>query len=214
MPSPKYRYWLITVPYSEGFATTVRLWEESGLPELLVYVKGQQERGAERDYHHFQLLAVACRQITLGQIKRSIGGTGHCEPSRSDAADAYVWKDDTAVPDSRFEIGVKPVRRNSRIDWERVKDAATRGALDEVPASVYVQHYRSLRAIHSDNQRPVAMVRSCSVFWGVTGVGKSRRAWDEAGLEAYSKDPRTKWWCGYRGQEHVILDEFTGKFLY
>lgn len=29
-------------------------------------------------------------------------------------------------------------------------------------------------------------------------------------MEAYSKDPRSKWWDGYQGQEHVILDEFRG----
>lgn len=58
--------------------------------------------------------------------------------------------------------------------------------------------------------QPVAIERSCEVFWGTTGTGKSRRAWDEAGMEAYAKDPRTKWWCGYRGQNHVIFDEFRG----
>jgi len=48
------------------------------------------------------------------------------------------------------------------------------------------------------------------VFWGRTGTGKSRRAWDEAGLEAYAKDPATKWWCGYEGQSAVVIDEFRG----
>jgi len=48
------------------------------------------------------------------------------------------------------------------------------------------------------------------VFWGRTGTGKSHRAWDQAGAQAYVKDPRTKWWCGYRGQENVIIDEFRG----
>ena len=47
-------------------------------------------------------------------------------------------------------------------------------------------------------------------YWGATGTGKSRRAWDEAGLDAYPKDPRTKFWDGYRGQEHVVMDEFRG----
>jgi len=54
------------------------------------------------------------------------------------------------------------------------------------------------------------MVRECFVFWGITGSGKSRRAWDEAGLEGFPKDPRTKFWCGYRDQAHVVIDEFRG----
>lgn len=48
------------------------------------------------------------------------------------------------------------------------------------------------------------------VYWGPTGVGKSRRAWEESGDQTYSKDPRTKFWCGYDGQRHVIIDEFRG----
>jgi len=48
------------------------------------------------------------------------------------------------------------------------------------------------------------------VFWGPTGTGKSRRAWDEATLDAYPKDPRTKFWDGYNGQENVVIDEFRG----
>ena len=54
------------------------------------------------------------------------------------------------------------------------------------------------------------MERSAKVFWGRTGTGKSRLAWEEAGLEAYAKDPRTKWWDGYMGQTHVVIDEFRG----
>ena len=57
---------------------------------------------------------------------------------------------------------------------------------------------------------PKAIVRTCDVFWGTTGTGKSRRAWEEAGDIVYAKDPRTKWWCGYRGEKNVIIDEFRG----
>lgn len=55
-----------------------------------------------------------------------------------------------------------------------------------------------------------AIQRTIFVFWGKTGVGKSRRAWDEASLEAYPKDPRTKFWDGYQGQTNVVIDEFRG----
>lgn len=29
-------------------------------------------------------------------------------------------------------------------------------------------------------------------------------------MEAYPKNPRTKFWDGYRGQSHVVIDEFRG----
>lgn len=62
----------------------------------------------------------------------------------------------------------------------------------------------------SDNLQPLAMERTVNCFWGATGTGKSRRAWDEASMDAYPKDPRTKFWDGYRDQKHVVIDEFRG----
>lgn len=79
-----------------------------------------------------------------------------------------------------------------------------------MPADVFVRCYNQLRRISTDHLQPVAMERNISVFWGATGTGKSRRAWDEAGMAAYPKDPNTKFWCGYRDQEHVVIDEFRG----
>lgn len=55
------------------------------------------------------------------------------------------------------------------------------------------------------------IVRSCNVYWGVTGSGKSRRAWDEAGFAAYPKSPSTKFWDGYTDQKSVVIDEFRGE---
>jgi len=57
---------------------------------------------------------------------------------------------------------------------------------------------------------PSFVDRRAVVFWGATGTGKSHRAWERAGVGAYSKCPRSKFWCGYRGEESVVIDEFRG----
>lgn len=54
------------------------------------------------------------------------------------------------------------------------------------------------------------MVRECHVFWGPTHTGKSHTAWELAGPGGFAKNPRTKYWCGYRGQETAVIDEFRG----
>lgn len=77
-------------------------------------------------------------------------------------------------------------------------------------------HYGELLVLlvnKGDYAQPTAIEREVFVFYGPTGSGKSRRAWSETaslGLPTYSKDPRTKFWCGYRGQELVVIDEFRG----
>lgn len=197
----KARYWLLTIPHADFTPF---------LPRPLVYLRGQLERGGSTGYLHWQLLAVFPCQQRLAAVKRVFGDSCHAEPSRSDAADAYVWKPDTRVDGTQFELGAKPFHRNDCKDWEAIRRSAMSGRLDDVPPDVFVQHYRSLRTISSDYALPVAIEREIHVFWGATGVGKSRRAWELAGLDAYPKDPRTKFWDGYRGHESVVIDEFRG----
>jgi hypothetical protein len=161
-------------------------------------------------YRHWQILAVFHKQVRLGGVKDLFGNTAHCEPSRSSAADEYVWKDDTSVEGSRFSLGSKPKRANSAVDWDEIWASAIRGGISSIPANIRVQHYRTLKQIACDFAKPIAMERSCIVYHGPTGTGKSRRAWTEAGVDAYSKNSRSKYWDGYQGQTHVIMDEFRG----
>jgi hypothetical protein len=134
----------------------------------------------------------------------------HLEPTRSDAALLYVGKEDTRIEGTGFQLGQLPLKRNSKTDWDAVRCSAKLGRLDDLPSSVYVQHYRTLKQIAVDHLVVDPTIKSVKVYWGSTGVGKSRRAWFEAGMQAYPKDPRTKWWCGYRAQENIVIDEFRG----
>jgi len=193
------RYWIFTAPHHEFVPH---------LPPGACYAKGQLERGAA-GFLHWQFVLCFTATHRLSAIRKLLGPV-HAELSKSDAADAYVWKDDTAVEGTRFELGAKPKRRNSKRDWDDIKLAAQEGRLADIDAGTFVCHYRTLRAIATDHMEAPAVERTCHVFWGRTGTGKSRRAWAEAGLDAYPKDSRSKFWCGYQGQQHVVIDEFRG----
>ncbi len=150
------------------------------------------------------------KKVRLRAVRLLFGGKGHWELTKSNAINDYVWKEDTRVPGSQFEYGTKPVRVNSKTDWESVFSLAVNGDFNSIPARIRVVSYRTLRAIAADHQRPRPMEREVQVFWGKTGTGKSRRAWAEAGDSAYAKCPRSKFWEGYQDQEEVIIDEFRG----
>lgn len=197
------RYWIATIPAASWSPPTE-------LPKDCSHLKGQKEVGSGTGYEHWQIVIGFRRGMRCNDLRRMFSDQGHYEPTRSGRADEYVWKDDTSVAGTRFEMGEKPKNRNSAVCWESVRSSAQSGNLEEIPADVYVRYYHSLRRIAADFLRPVPMVRSCDVFFGSTGTGKSREAWERAGLEAYSKDPRTKWWCGYSGQKVVVIDEFRG----
>lgn len=196
------RYWLLTIPADD--------WTPPGdLGADFSYLRGQLELGAG-GFRHWQVLAAFKTNKRLASVKAAFTNTTHAELSRSDAATDYVWKDDTAVEGTRFQLGTRPLKRNNRADWDAIWSAAAARRIMDIPSDIRLRCYNQIRRVGVDHLAPTRVDRHVSVFWGVTGSGKSHRAWAAGGDTAYSKDPRTKWWDGYRGQEHVIIDEFRG----
>lgn len=194
------RYWMLTLPWSCYVPY---------LPPGVRWCKGQLERG-EGGYLHWQIVIATTEKLRGSRIKTLFGPEAHIELTRSAAANEYVWKEETKVAGTEFELGAKSLQRNSKTDWDTIRQRAISGDFDGIPSDVFVRCYHSLRQIRQDHLRPTALIRSCYVFWGRTGTGKSRRAWEEAGMEAYPKTPTTKFWNGYRGEKHVVIDEFRG----
>lgn len=201
MKYPQARYWLLTIPHAHFLPY---------LPEQCQSIRGQLEKGETNDYLHWQILVAFKSKQRLRTVKSIFGDECHAEPSRSTAADAYVHKDETAVDGTRFELGSPAIRRGDTTDWEAIRNYAKRGQLDDIPGDVYCRYYGNLKRIATDHLSPNPIVREIIVYWGPTRTGKSRRAWTDAGMDAYPKDPRTKFWDGYRNQKHVVIDEFRG----
>lgn len=202
MPATQARYWIATIPGSE--------YEfPASLPDGVAYVGGQLEKGETTGFEHWQLIIAFGRKVTLRAVQRVFPGGGHYEPTRSDAARGYCFKEETRIR-GPFELGEYLLRRNHVTDWDSIREAAKGGRVDSVPSDIFIRYYRTLRTIACDYAEPVAGEREVVCYYGATGTGKSRRAWAEAGDLAYVKDPRSKFWCGYRGQQNVIIDEFRG----
>lgn len=202
MSNVKARYWLGTIP-EEAFSPFWTFGRE------VQCMRGQLEVGSVSGYRHWQVLLSLSKQVRRKFVCTLFPG-GHWEPSRSEAADEYVWKEETRVEGTQFEKGKKPIQRNSSKDWDAIRRSAQEGDLEAIPGDIYVRCYNQLRRIGEDHVRPVGREVSVYVFWGRTGTGKSRRAWEEAGTSCYCKDPRTKWWDGYGGEANVVIDEFRG----
>lgn len=201
--SSKAAFWILTIPAENWTPTGV-------LHDSILYIRGQKEIG-EKGFVHWQVVAHFKTQVRFAHVKKIFPPQTHIEPTRSSAANEYVWKEDSAVEDTKFEFGRKPMNRNCKKDWEAIYESAAAGQFDDIPADVKVHCYNNLSKIRIDNVKPSSMEREVVVYWGKTGVGKSRRAWDEAGWDAYPKSPTTKFWMGYQNQPHVVIDEFRGQ---
>lgn len=199
------RFFLLTIP-AASWTTPTELHPD------LSWVRGQQETAAS-GFLHWQ---VACRSFKvsrISKIKTLFCPQAHVELSRSAAANDYVWKEDTRVEGTQFELGSLPVGKQP-VDWQGLKDKAISGDLDSIDPGLLVRHFNSIARIHAHFARPAlrAFIH-CRVFVGPTGSGKTHRAMEEAmGTGAvYWKASTTKWWDGYHGEENVVIDEFDGQ---
>lgn len=197
----KATYWILTIP-QHGFVPY--------LPPSVQFIKGQLETGTETGYKHWQLYVVLDRQCKLGTVKRLFGDSVHAEATRSSAAEDYCFKSDTRVEGTQFQLGERKLKRNDRKDWQKILDSAKSGKIDEIPPDVVVRNYMSLKRICVDFARPSVRNVLATVYWGPTSTGKSYTAWREAGMDAFCKDPLTKFWDGYCGESAVVIDEFRG----
>lgn len=119
-------------------------------------------------------------QVRLSALKKHCGHAHFELVKVNNGAHTYCMKEDTRV-DGPWEHGVKPVQRNSKTDWEEVKQNAKSGNLEAIPADIYIKHYRTLVQIKKDHMVMPPESEGLRGIWyyGVAGAGKSRRAMDE-----------------------------------
>lgn len=208
------RHWLLTINDSDTGDSWKNPDSLNGDYSGIVWLRGQKEIGASTSRPHWQLFASYKRGVRLAAIRKCFGTRVHAEPSRSKAAEDYVFKDETAIAGTRFELGSKPFERNSKTDWDAVRTAAKSGKLDDCPANVFVQHYRTLKQIAMDNMTVPENMPGVTGLWiyGPPGTGKSHYARQNYGNNLYLK-AQNKWWDGYQGQKHVLLDDLDSNCL-
>lgn len=197
-------YWFVTLS-CESHAAQPSLADSNKLQWLL----GQKEQAAG-GFLHWQFVCGFQTKQRLSAVKK-VWPAAHLELCRSVAAEEYVTKEESRVPGSEFELGVKKLKVNSQIDWAKIKELAKTNRLEEIDAGVYIRNYSSLKRIATEHLRPAYRgVQEVNVYWGLSGSGKTHRVFQEAGDVFYIKSSTTKWFDSYRGEENIILDEFTG----
>lgn len=129
-----------------------------------------------------------------------------------------------------YEKGDRPLTQEEKgllgkEAWERTITQAENGdfkAIREENPKLYFHH---LRTIHYHRTcaavKPDCLTTMDNVWlWGKAGTGKSLSA--RLKYESlYEKDACNKWWCGYNGEEAVLIDDldkkdaqdFMGKYL-
>lgn len=121
----------------------------------------------------------------------------------------YCKKDGDVVERGHPPMSQKTKGEQNVERWEAAREAAKVGDFDSIPADIYMRTRNVCHAIFMENQTVADLDGDLEHEWwyGAPGTGKTRRAKaDYPG--AYVKDPQSRWWDGYKGQEVVIIDDF------
>lgn len=187
------------------------------------YCVWQKEVG-ENGTPHLQGYCILKKYKDLPWLKKFLSATAHWERRRGkhSEAKAYCTKEDTRK-EGPFEYGTEPEGdgQGARTDISALKRALDEGQTEAEIADnpetfgFWLRYQRSItryRMLMRANER--TWHTHCLVLWGPPGVGKSRRALEEAGEGAYwLRKPSAGgqvWFDGYDGQEVVVIDEFYG----
>jgi len=221
-----YKYWLWTLNNPTEEHVPPNVWPD------VEYTIWQHERG-ENGTDHIQGYVCFVKPKRLTWIKQNCDELAHWEPrapnSDHDSAKNYCSKEDTRVggPWTYGDDSKIPRKKGERMDLKRVHAMMVAGTTatdlmmnpDTFP--VWCRNYRAIDRFLLENEPKRNWITFTQVYWGVSGCGKTRRAHYEASLKADGtvgepyyvlRKPQGNavYWDGYKGEKHIIIDEFYG----
>jgi len=162
---------------------------------------------------HLQGYASLRGRSTFNAVRDKLGSRCHIQGARGTARQnrVYCSKGGDFVEGGSINEGAASGSRDdiARAFVDAVRSGNSGGAAfaDSFPGTYIFSGHNLLRNALSLQQPCDRPDISVKWFYGLPGVGKSRRA-HELLPQAYVKEPRTKWWNGYMCEKEVIIDDF------
>lgn len=206
------------MPSAKNYCFTLNNYNEEDelhlrglVPEHCVYLVYGRERG-DSGTPHLQGFAQFDSRRTLAFARRVISSRAHFEIARGTPQEAanYCKKDGDIV-----EFGELRAGQGKRTDLAEVaklvkNGASTRAIADEHPEAVirYSNGISRLRLLCRPPSRETPP--TINVYWGRTGLGKTRRVHDLESNEELWIHPGGSWFDGYDNHPAILFDDFDG----
>lgn len=183
--------------------------------EHLRFAKWQLERGEERGTLHLQCYLELKKATAKSKIIRLYPGADvrACRGTQAQCL-TYVSKPETRVS-GPWEIGVKSAP-GTRTDLLGLRDEVKSGKTNvEIMDNdrffgPYSRLYRFVAHMRLEYAVPRNFMTRVLVFWGSTGIGKSRLAHELFPNAFYFSNVKGAWFDGYDGVSDIIFDDFYG----
>lgn len=215
----KHRNWVFTLNnYNQDELDTLRQLHSRG---GFKYIAFQPEQG-ESETKHLQGVLVCTNPRALNGL-RTLLGRAHWEPMRGTLQQArdYCSKEETRDANAGFgfsEFGDIPAgagEPGARTDLsavvQNVKLGKSAKQIFETDGETFVKYFKGIERAIGFYEPRRDFKTTVHWFYGATGTGKTRTAFELAPL-AYFKSPANHWWDGYEGQEEVIVDDYRADF--
>lgn len=208
--SPRSRAWCYTLNnYSED--------DERILGALdCVYHTYGRERG-QLGTPHLQGFIYFADGKSLSTVRRLLGGRAHCEAkSRHSSFDdciRYCHKDGDFVVVGKAPQDQREKGQAEESRWADALENAKTANFDAIPGDIYLRCYSAIKRVAQDHAAEATPLAERE-FYGVwihgpprTGKSHSVRTLN---VPIYLKGIN-KWWCGYKDERIVVIDEFEPK---
>lgn len=240
----KSRRWFITKPYTGSTVVAgdddvirtrtrgefeVAAPEDPGFPTFDdQHMRGivfQLERGGNSGYYHYQIYMEYSLHQRFSRVKADFGQTAHVEIAKGTRKQCFLYctKEDTSVA-GPWTAGIDLSLgggQGSRSDLAEAKETLDRGvsmaqfAMDHF--GTFIRYPRAVLRYRELLQPQRTWKPHVLIFYGPTGSGKSRDAFERATENGsyYSKPRPTSggnWWDGYEGEHTVVIDDFRSRF--
>lgn len=198
---------------------------------VVIYTHGQEEVGGNTAGHHLQFYVEFKKKVKLSTLKNVFSKRIHWEIRKgtSEQADDYCGKDDTRVVGGiTWQKGERSkVTKGSRTDLDSVREMVLSGSKRKAIAmehmGTFVRYHRGIDAwanaigISLDEPQKKWSERTCHIFYGPSGTGKSLAAEQQIGDDTvYFPEQNAQGMLSfenYCGQQWILLDDFEPKTL-
>jgi hypothetical protein len=176
---------------------------------VVKYVAYAEEIAPTTGTKHLQGYISFLSPKTLAQARLKLPGCHVLTMNGSIAQNAdYCSKSGDLI-----EHGEKPVSndnkgRAEKLRWQRARELAKEGNLDDIDADIFLRCYSTLKRIKSDYAtKPLPVDTVCVWIYGPTGTGKSYSV-ETRFPDCYKKCmDDLKWFDGYNGEDAVYLED-------
>ncbi len=166
------------------------------------------------DTPHLQGYLECKNAVRLATLK-GMNPRAHWEPRHGTQLEAieYCKKEGDIT-----EFGAKALRQGQRTDIEEcasmIKSGVSLKRIAEDQPAMYVKFHKGFNALKSILIEPRTEKPEVIVYYGSTGTGKTRRAYEEL-TDFWEWSPQMgEWFDGYEGQSQALFDEFRGQMKF